>query len=146
MPPPPLYHAGWLNYNAGIMDDGRTVPFLAPVFASALAPVAGAAEAVQRAVGRGLVARLGGVPEQVPCPACGAVCALWLNRRLYRPGRALGSPLGADHRDNVPLPCRCGRVWHSSGRGVYYRLRKGLPPLGALVTGWPWPWSPPARP
>lgn len=126
MPPHHLYHARWLNYNAGIMDRGRTVPFLAPVFA----PVA---EAIPRAIGRSLAASAGGVPQQVPCPACGAVCALWLNRRLYLPDGTLGSPLGAGHRDNVALPCQCGRVHHSSGRGVGYRLRKGLPPLGALT-------------
>ena len=110
------------------MDNDRSVPFLAAVFASALAPVA---EEVQRAVGGELVASLGGgVPEDLPCPECGAVCARWLNRRLYPPGRALGQPLGTDHTDTVAMPCpRCGRVWHSCGRGVYYRLRNGLPPL-----------------
>ena len=106
------------------MDDRRPVPFLAPVFA----PVA---DAIQRAVVRGLLAGLGGEPVDVHCPGCGALCARWLNRRLYPPGGTLGRRLGTDHRDNVAMPCRCGKVHHSSGQGVYYRLRKGLPPLGA---------------
>jgi hypothetical protein len=112
------------------MDDSpRKVPFLAPVFAPVLAK---ATAPVTEAVGRLIAGHLTIEPVKVPCPAsdCGAVCAWWLKRRLYRPGRELGLPLGADDRDNVALPCpRCGRVWHSSGRGVGYRLRKGLPPL-----------------
>lgn len=70
--------------------------------------------------------------DPVTCPACEAVCAWHLNRRLYPPGREnLGAPLGIDHRDNVELPCPgCGRVHHSCGSGVYYRLRKGLPAIG----------------
>ena len=98
------------------MDSRRSVPFLAPVI-----------ESLQRAVAEVV---LGGIMvTDVPCPACGTVCALWLRRRLYRPDGTLGRPLCADDRDNVALPCPCGQVWHSSGRGVGYRLRKGLPPL-----------------
>jgi hypothetical protein len=91
----------------------RQVPFLAPVFANAMAPIA---ETISRVITGAVV--------PVPCRRCGDTCALWAERTrcLYRPGKAgaLGAPLSTDSRENVGVRCdRCGhRHRPISGRAV----------------------------
>jgi len=104
--------------------------FLAPLTANLMAPVT---EAIRRtATSTALHARL----ADVTCPRCGSLCAIWaeLTRCLYQPARdgRNGAPLSTDCREDVGVRCDgCGRTYRTSGRAVGYRLRKGLPPLGA---------------
>ncbi len=102
----------------------RRVPFTAPVFARALAPVADAIREQTRAA-------LSFDVHDVPCPVCGVVVAVWMNRRLYPPGPDLGHVLGDGPASGVSLPCPCGRVWRTSGRAVARNLHNGRPAIPA---------------
>jgi hypothetical protein len=102
------------------MDHGqRRVPFLAPVFAAAVA--APVADAVRAALSVDV--------RDVPCPVCGEVVAVLMYRRLYRPGAALGHALGDGPASAVSLPCPCGRVWSTSGRAVARNLHNRRPAI-----------------
>jgi hypothetical protein len=107
-------------------NDQRRVPFLAPVFAEAAAPVA---DAVGRAAAAAIAA-LGVDVLDVPCPVCAEVVAMLVSRRLYLPGGDLGHPLGGPE-STVYLPCPCGRLWRTSGRKVARNLHNGRPAISA---------------
>jgi hypothetical protein len=102
----------------------RQVPFVAPVFAKALAPVT---ETISRIIT--------GPVAEVPCRQCGGTCALWAQntRLLYRPGGAgqLGPPLSTNDRENVLVGCgHCGhRHRPISGRAVGRNRHNGRPLL-----------------
>jgi hypothetical protein len=104
--------------------DRRRVPFLAPVLAAAAAPVADAVREAARSA-------LGVDVADVPCPACGAVVALLVSRRLYRPDADLGHPLGDGPESTVYLPCPCGRRSRTSGRKVARNLHNRRPAIPA---------------
>jgi hypothetical protein len=103
-------------------DPKRQVPFLAPVFASAMAPVA---VAVRRAA---MSALSFPAPVDVPCPRCESPCASWspLTRQLYRRGVSLGT-----RSERVTVRCdRCGAgPWQTSGRAVGRNRHNGRPLL-----------------
>jgi hypothetical protein len=105
----------------------RQVPFLAPVIARVLAPITEPARRIAEQ------AQLRGVTE-VPCPRCGAACALLdpRTRLLHACGQdgGIGVPLSGDHRASTRVRCdQCG--WHSStsGRAVARNLHNGRPLL-----------------
>jgi hypothetical protein len=105
-------------------EQQRQVPFLAPVFANAMAPVT---KTISRIIT--------GAVEPVPCRRCGGTCAVWAERTrcLYRPGAAgaLGAPLSTDSRENVVVACdRCGhRHQPICGRAVSRNRHNGRPLL-----------------
>lgn len=107
----------------------RQVPFLAPVFAAVMAPVA-------RAIGRELARKvLSARVAEIECPRCHDVIALWARRTglLHAPARnGIGPPLANDRRANVDILCaRCDKTWATiSGRAVGRNLHNGRPPLG----------------
>lgn len=113
-------------------NDQRRVPFLAPVFAAAAAPIADAAQRAAAAAVRRSAAGMFGVDVlDVPCPVCPEVVAVLVNRRLYPPDADLGHPFGDGPESTVYLPCGCGRVWRTSGRVVARNLHNGRPAIPA---------------
>jgi hypothetical protein len=108
----------------------RQVPFLAPVIANLMTPVA---EAVAESARRTMALPAAEIIE-VCCPSCDRVIALWarLTGCLYETGRdaTLGTPLSADRRERVRVRCAaCLKSWHTSGRAVGRHLHNGRPPL-----------------